>query len=79
MHVTYIILLPVLQDSEQKTPEVVQVISQDFCWLEQLQTSLRNNRFSGRRVVLVTEGDRNCGLLGLVTCLMHEPGCDNVR
>ncbi|XP_069699383.1 fatty acid synthase-like [Periplaneta americana] len=56
---------------------VISVSSDDYSWLPQLQTALSSS--SDSQIVLVSQGDPLSGILGLVSCVSKEPGCDHVR
>ncbi|XP_046609412.1 fatty acid synthase-like isoform X1 [Neodiprion virginianus] len=73
-------LIILLRKKEQRTgfTTVVRVSSDEFTWLEKLQAALKvENKRAGRtseRILLVSEGDLQSGLMGLVNCLRREPG-----
>ncbi|XP_011695514.1 PREDICTED: fatty acid synthase-like [Wasmannia auropunctata] len=61
---------------------VVYVNNDNFNWLEDLKSLLsdENKKFDEKnRIIIVGEGDFECGLLGFVNCLRKEPGGELVR
>jgi len=60
-------------------PEVINVSNTDFSWVEPLKKALKESEANGQRILLVSQGEENSGLIGLVTCLMREPGGLNLR
>ncbi|XP_067208438.1 fatty acid synthase-like [Linepithema humile] len=76
----HIILLKKREQSTRKT-EVIHVNNYEFSWLEQLK-SILNAEIESRnaaKIILVSDKDSECGLLGLVNCLRREPGGESIR
>ncbi|XP_067206014.1 fatty acid synthase-like [Linepithema humile] len=76
----HIILLKKIGQSTRKT-EVIHVNNYKFSWLEQLKSILnaQNESRNTAKIILVSEKDSECGLLGLVNCLRREPGGESIR
>ncbi|XP_035722352.1 fatty acid synthase-like [Vespa mandarinia] len=65
-----------------KNTSFINVNSNKFNWLQQVQTILANEtelNISKTRVILVEEGNIESGLLGFINCLQKEPGGDIFR
>lgn len=62
----------------KKTPKntlLINVKSNEFNWLKEVQTVLANEtEEDNTRVILVEEGNFESGLLGFINCLQKEPG-----
>jgi len=76
----HIILLKKREQSRRKT-EIIRVNNYEFSWLEQLKSILNETNESRNvaKIILVSEKDPECGLLGLVNCLRREPGGESIR
>ncbi|XP_046739713.1 fatty acid synthase-like [Diprion similis] len=78
-------LIILLRKKEQRTgfTTVVRINNDEFTWLENLQAALKvENKKAGRtteRILLVSEGDLQSGLMGLVNCLRREPGGEIIQ
>ncbi|XP_046608837.1 fatty acid synthase-like [Neodiprion virginianus] len=78
-------LLLLLRSKQQLSPltTVVRVNNDEFTWIESLQAALKEEKdkvvHNGNRVLLVSEGDYESGLIGLVNCLRREPGGEVVQ
>ncbi|XP_014482327.1 PREDICTED: fatty acid synthase-like [Dinoponera quadriceps] len=61
--------------------EIVHVNNHEFSWIDKLKSAMEVDDESGTnaRVIVVAEGDPECGVLGLVNCLRKEPGGEIVR
>ncbi|KAG5347678.1 FAS synthase, partial [Acromyrmex charruanus] len=64
-----------------KERTVVYINNNNFNWLENLKllVSDKNKFDENSRIIIVGEGDFECGLLGFVNCLRKEPGGELVR
>ncbi|XP_018312237.1 fatty acid synthase [Mycetomoellerius zeteki] len=59
---------------------VVYISNDNFNWLENLKPLVSDkNKLKKSRIVIVGEGDFECGLLGFINCLRKEPGGELVR
>ncbi|XP_036138949.1 fatty acid synthase-like [Monomorium pharaonis] len=60
---------------------VVHINNNNFNWLNDLKpfVSGENKLEEDSRIIVVGEGDSECGLLGFVNCLRKEPGGERVR
>ncbi|XP_067207655.1 fatty acid synthase-like isoform X2 [Linepithema humile] len=61
---------------------VVYINNNNFNWLEDLKQQLvddEKKHDGNSRIVIVGEGDFECGLLGFINCLRKEPGGELVR
>ncbi|XP_018393255.1 PREDICTED: fatty acid synthase-like [Cyphomyrmex costatus] len=60
---------------------VVYINNNNFDWLENLKLLMSDkNKFDkNSRIIIVGEGDLECGLLGFVNCLRKEPDSELVR
>ncbi|KAL6257977.1 hypothetical protein P5V15_011573 [Pogonomyrmex californicus] len=74
-----IILLKKEVQPVRKT-EIIHVNNNEFTWLEKLN-SIMNAEYetNNMKVILVSEGDLESGLLGFVNCLRKEPGGEIIR
>lgn len=60
--------------------EVVHVRNDEFTWLERLNSLMNpENETTNMRIILVSEGDLESGILGFVNCLRKEPGGEMIR
>jgi len=74
-----IILLKKKKQPVRKT-EVVYVNNDKFIWLEKLNLFINTkNEITDLRVILVSEGELESGLLGFVNCLRKEPNGEMIR
>ncbi|XP_012058645.1 PREDICTED: fatty acid synthase-like, partial [Atta cephalotes] len=63
-----------------KERTVVYISNDNFNWLENLKSLVSDKKFDkNSRIIIVGEGDFECGLLGFVNCLRKEPGGELVR
>ena len=60
---------------------VIHISNDNFNWLENLKPLVNDkNKFDkNSRIIIVGEGDFECGLLGFINCLRKEPGGELVR
>ena len=59
---------------------VIYINNDNFNWLENLKLLMSENNFDkNSRIIIVGEGDFECGLLGFVNCLRKESGGEYVR
>ncbi|XP_018305602.1 fatty acid synthase [Mycetomoellerius zeteki] len=60
---------------------VVHISNDNFNWLENLKPLVNdeNKLDENNRIIIVGEGDFECGLLGFINCLRKEPGGKLVR
>jgi len=75
-----IILLKKKEQAIRKT-EIVHINNNEFSWIKKLNSIMdAENRNTGdTRIILVGEGDDECGLLGLVNCLRKEPDGEIIK
>ncbi|KAL0105747.1 hypothetical protein PUN28_015883 [Cardiocondyla obscurior] len=74
-----IILLKKKKQLCRKT-EIIRVNNDEFTWLEKLNSFMNlENEIADMRIILVSEGDLESGLLGFVNCLRKEPGGEVIR
>ncbi|EFN85734.1 Fatty acid synthase [Harpegnathos saltator] len=59
--------------------EIVHINNYEFSWIGKLKSVMDADNETNSRVILVTEDNPECGVLGLVNCLRREPGGDTVR
>ncbi|XP_011160421.1 fatty acid synthase [Solenopsis invicta] len=71
----------VLMKKEVKTGKkiVVYINNNNFNWLDNLKLLVNGENDKKSRIILVGEGDFECGLLGFITCLKKEPDGELVR
>ncbi|XP_067207658.1 fatty acid synthase-like isoform X2 [Linepithema humile] len=64
-----------------KNTIVVYINNSNFNWLEELKQLVDDEKKhdGNSRIVIVGEGDFECGLLGFINCLRKEPGGELVR
>ena len=58
---------------------IITITENHFKWVETLKDALKLSENEGRKVILVTEREELTGLIGLVNCVMREPGGANIR
>jgi len=74
-----IVLLKKKKQSVKKM-EVVHVNNNKFTWLEKLNLFMNmENEITDMRIILVSEGELESGLLGFVNCLRKEPNGEMIR
>lgn len=74
-----IVLLKKKKPLARKT-EIVHVNNNKFTWLEKLNSFMNEeNENTDLRIVLVSEGELESGLLGFVNCLRKEPAGEMIR
>lgn len=73
-----VILLKKKEKKSRKT-EVVHINNNEFSWLKKLNTIMESDNTEDVRIILVSTGDFESGLLGLVNCLRKEPGGEIIR
>ncbi|XP_012234475.2 fatty acid synthase [Linepithema humile] len=73
-----IILLKKKETQTRKT-EVVHINNNEFSWLEKLNAIMNSDNTDNVRIILVSAGNFESGLLGLVNCLRKEPGGEMIR
>lgn len=64
---------------ENPVATVIKVPANSYGWVEDVKVALKASESDGKKLLLVSEGDDNNGILGLVNCLTKEPGGANVR
>ncbi|XP_015515781.2 fatty acid synthase [Neodiprion lecontei] len=76
----------ILLRKQSRLPEISAVIpinNYEFTWLSKLQAALEAEKEKkdsrNRRILLLSEGNFESGLLGLANCLQKEPGGEIVR
>lgn len=75
------IILLKKKDQPIKKTEIVRINNNEFTWLEKLNSimNIENKTIDNTRIILVSEKDSDCGLLGFVNCLRKEPGGEIIR
>jgi len=74
-----VILLKKKQTQTRKT-EIIHINNNEFSWLKKLNAIMEiNNNTDNVRIILLSTGDFESGLLGLVNCLRKEPGGEIIR
>ncbi|KAL6435268.1 hypothetical protein ACFW04_005371 [Cataglyphis niger] len=71
-----IILLRKIHDIESSR-QIVHINNYEFSWVNKLKSFM--NIENKKRIIVVAEGDFECGLIGLVNCLRKEPGGKMIR
>ncbi|XP_011688296.1 PREDICTED: fatty acid synthase-like [Wasmannia auropunctata] len=64
-----------------RNQRIVHVNNYNFSWVDELKSIMimQNEISVDMRIILVAEGDFECGLLGLINCLRKEPGGEMIR
>jgi len=64
-----------------RNQQIVHVNNYEFAWVDKLKSimSVQNEANTETRIILVAEGNFECGLLGLINCLRKEPGGEMIR
>lgn len=73
-----IILLKKREQPVRKT-EIVRVNNNEFAWLEKFNSIMNKDTNNNTKIILVSEKNYECGLLGLMNCLRKEPGGEMIR
>ncbi|XP_070169898.1 fatty acid synthase-like [Polyergus mexicanus] len=73
-----IILLRKIHDINKRNLQIVHVNNYEFSWIDRLK-SFMDGENETTRIIVVAEGDFECGLIGLVNCLRKEPGGKMIR
>ncbi|XP_072763295.1 fatty acid synthase-like [Anoplolepis gracilipes] len=73
-----IILLRKIQDIKGNQ-QIVHVNNYEFSWIDKLQSLMNVENEATNTIIVVAEGDFECGLIGLVNCLRKEPGGEMIR
>ncbi|XP_070148748.1 fatty acid synthase-like [Polyergus mexicanus] len=74
-----IILLRKIHDIK-KNQQIVHVNNYEFSWVDKLKSFMNvENEIANTRIIVIAEGDFECGLIGLVNCLRKEPGGEMIR
>lgn len=73
-----IVLLKKKEQLVRKT-EVVHVNNDEFTWLEKLNSFMNEKNETDMRIILVSNGELESGLLGFVNCLRKELGGEMIR
>lgn len=58
---------------------IIQISDTHFKWVDQLKDALVQSEKEGTRIYLVVQNEELTGLVGMMNCIMREPGGDNVR
>ncbi|KMQ83142.1 fatty acid synthase [Lasius niger] len=62
------------------TQQIVHVNNYEFSWVNKLKSFMDiEKETTNMRIIVVAEGDFECGLIGLVNCLRKEPGGEMIR
>ncbi|XP_024880597.1 fatty acid synthase-like, partial [Temnothorax curvispinosus] len=64
-----------------KNQWIVHVNNYEFLWVNELKSimNVENETSVDTEIILVSEGDFECGLLGFIKCLRKEPGGEIIR
>lgn len=74
-----IILLKKMQDFKMNQ-QIVHINNYEFSWVNKIKSFMNvENGNTNTRIIIIAEGDFECGLLGLVNCLRKEPGGEMIR
>ncbi|XP_025263530.1 fatty acid synthase-like, partial [Camponotus floridanus] len=74
-----IILLRKIHDFKTNQ-QIVHVNNYEFSWVNKIKSFMNvENDNTNTRIIIVAEGDFECGLLGLINCLLKEPGGEMIR
>uniref|UniRef100_A0A224X4N0 Fatty acid synthase n=1 Tax=Panstrongylus lignarius TaxID=156445 RepID=A0A224X4N0_9HEMI len=57
-------------------PKVLKISQKNFDWVESVKVALKDAEKNHQKYVILSENDRNCGILGMFNCLKQEPGGD---
>ncbi|CAH0549735.1 unnamed protein product [Brassicogethes aeneus] len=74
---TYILLRKPIE--VQSDAIVIQITENNFSWVEPLKAALKQSETSGTKIIIYVQGEQLTGLVGMVNCLIKEPGCKNLR
>lgn len=73
------VLLKKVDVAEGESPIVIKITEKNFAWVENVKAALVKSESEGQKVLLVGQGERVLGLVGLMTCIRQEAGGNNVR
>ncbi|XP_071644317.1 fatty acid synthase-like [Temnothorax longispinosus] len=63
-----------------KNQRIVHVNNYEFTWVDELKSIMSvQNETGDTEIILVSEGDFECGLLGFINCLRKEPGGEIIK
>ncbi|XP_071569313.1 fatty acid synthase-like [Temnothorax nylanderi] len=64
-----------------RNPRIVHVNNYEFSWVDKLKSIMNVQSETGvdTEIILVSEEDFECGLLGFINCLRKEPGGEIIR
>ncbi|XP_071569097.1 fatty acid synthase-like [Temnothorax nylanderi] len=76
-----LLLLKKAQNIAKKQYQIIHVSNYDFSWIDELKSimSVQNETSIDTRIILVAQGDFECGLLGFINCLRKEAGGEIIR
>ncbi|KMQ96487.1 fatty acid synthase [Lasius niger] len=65
---------------DNSTQQIVHVNNYEFSWMNKLKSFMDVEKETTiMRIIVVAEGDFECGLIGFVNCLRKEPGGEIIR
>ncbi|KAL0116142.1 hypothetical protein PUN28_011183 [Cardiocondyla obscurior] len=64
---------------KQREPIVIQITEKNLSWLEDVKSALKKSDSEDQEVLLVSQGEKTLGLVGLMTCIRRETGGANAR
>lgn len=67
--------LPTLSDNSI----VLQITENNYKWVEPLKDALTKSETEGTKIYLCVENEESTGIVGMMNCIMREPGGANVR
>ncbi|XP_012261752.1 fatty acid synthase [Athalia rosae] len=73
---SYVLLKKV---EESKEPIVIKITEKNFEWVEAVKAALAKSETEGQKVLIVGQGEKLLGIVGLMTCLRAEAGGSNAR
>ncbi|GLH14335.1 Fatty acid synthase [Gryllus bimaculatus] len=72
----YLLLRKAYLSSE---PVVITVTEKNFTWLEPLKAALKKSETDGQKFLVVSQGEPQFGMVGMMNCIKQEPGGNNAR
>ncbi|XP_039292597.1 fatty acid synthase-like [Nilaparvata lugens] len=73
-------IFALLRKAAQKPrPTIIEVSEKNFDWVERLKKASKSSESNGKQYLIVCQGEKTCGLVGMMNCIRQEPGGCNFR
>ncbi|KAF6202923.1 hypothetical protein GE061_003330 [Apolygus lucorum] len=64
---------------EVSDPLVINISQKDFKWLDKVKEAMKESEKMGQRVIIVSDKEPDCGIIGMFNCIKQEAGGENFR